>query len=68
MFPGVDPIGITLPINFWIPIWREILLSAGLANSDAESIRSRIITGDPGTAMVIVVGGQREFQVYNNAI
>ncbi|KAJ3250799.1 diacylglycerol O-acyltransferase 1 [Boothiomyces macroporosus] len=62
MFPGIDLLVCTLPANFYIPFWRDWLLSVGVGNSSAESIRYRINNGDPGTGMVIAVGGQEEFR------
>ena len=63
LFPGIDLLGITLPINFWVPIWRDLILCIGVGDSNANSIRYRINQGPPGTSMVIAVGGQREFRL-----
>ncbi|KAJ3339753.1 diacylglycerol O-acyltransferase 1 [Kappamyces sp. JEL0680] len=62
LFPGLDVLAITLPVNFWFPIWREMLLSINIATSSASSIRRRIKEGPPGTVMQITVGGGEELK------
>jgi 2-acylglycerol O-acyltransferase 2 len=61
LFPGIETLTCTLPANFWFPVWREIALAMGCASCEAKSLKYRIENGQPGTAMVIVIGGAEEF-------
>jgi hypothetical protein len=62
LFPGIETLTCTLPANFWFPIWREVALAMGCASCEAPSLKHRIRTGPPGTAMVLVIGGAEEFR------
>jgi len=48
---------VTLPINFYIPFWREFLLFMGLINSHEHSIVAAL---KDGCSVGIVVGGAEE--------
>lgn len=52
----------TLPANFWIPIWRDYILSLGSGSCESKSIKRRLLNGKPGTAMIIALGGAEEFK------
>ncbi|KAJ3321770.1 2-acylglycerol O-acyltransferase 3 [Boothiomyces sp. JEL0866] len=62
VFPGIDIIMNTLPANFWIPIWRDYILSLGSGSCESKSIKRRLLHGKPGTAMIIALGGAEEFK------
>jgi 2-acylglycerol O-acyltransferase 2 len=48
---------LTVDLNFYIPLWREFLLSIGLAGVGLESVRELLKTGH---SLAIVIGGARE--------
>lgn len=48
---------LTVDINFYIPVWREVLMSMGLAGVGRESVRHLLRSGH---SIAIVVGGARE--------
>ena len=55
----------TLPINFYLPFWREVCLAAGGVTCDKRAVVNRISKGSPGTAMLISLGGAEEFYHMN---
>ncbi len=59
-FPGITTHLITLGINFWFPIHRDIALGRGLVDSSKESINWLLQRAGKGNAVVIVVGGAAE--------
>jgi 2-acylglycerol O-acyltransferase 2 len=59
LFPGLDPRLVTLPINFVMPLLRELILSIGCVHSTAHTFRAVLRRG-PGSAIVVVVGGAEE--------
>jgi 2-acylglycerol O-acyltransferase 2 len=48
---------LTVDFNFYIPIWRELLMSLGLAGVGRESVRRLLATRH---SLAIVIGGARE--------
>ncbi|XP_055690247.1 2-acylglycerol O-acyltransferase 1-like [Lutzomyia longipalpis] len=71
LFPGVRSKLVTLGFHFYIPIFRELLLSWGMVSVSAKSLHNlltwpneknhpRNSDGNTSTACVIVVGGAQE--------
>eukprot|EP00842_Homolaphlyctis_polyrhiza_P005223 jgi/Hompol1/5701/HPOL_004639-RA len=62
---GLIPRGTTLPINFRIPLWRELCNINGTISCDRAAIHSVLTKkpapGQPGTCVAIVIGGGEEF-------
>lgn len=58
-FPGLSPHVLTLDNNFYVPFFRDYLLSIGM-NSVARKSCETILRKGPGNAIVIVVGGAQE--------
>ncbi|KAI8899595.1 diacylglycerol acyltransferase-domain-containing protein [Globomyces pollinis-pini] len=62
LFPGIQVITNTLPANFWIPFWRDLCILVGTGSCERRSIKHRLLHGDPGTSMMIALGGADEFK------
>ncbi|KAJ6617792.1 2-acylglycerol O-acyltransferase 2, partial [Pseudolycoriella hygida] len=71
LFPGVRPRFTTLVLNYYIPIYRELLLSLGMSTVSAKSLTAILKeSNDPthksnsdgftSSAAGLVVGGERE--------
>jgi len=60
IFPTLTSFVTTLPINFWIPFHRELLLSRGFIDCSEESINHVLQKNGTGNAVIIVVGGASE--------
>ncbi|KAI9019448.1 diacylglycerol acyltransferase-domain-containing protein [Phycomyces nitens] len=58
-FPGIVPSLLTLSSNFRIPIYRDIIMSLGLASVSRKSCEY-ILSSGPGRSIVIVIGGATE--------
>jgi hypothetical protein len=61
-FPGIQTLMTTLPANFYLPVWREYALGVGSGTCTRESLCYRLENGQPGDALVIVIGGAEEFR------
>uniref|UniRef100_A0A914CZ44 diacylglycerol O-acyltransferase n=1 Tax=Acrobeloides nanus TaxID=290746 RepID=A0A914CZ44_9BILA len=59
-FPGIKPLIVTLPSQFYFALKREINLAHGAISSYAESIENALNGSKKGTAICIVVGGAEE--------
>ncbi|KAI7904288.1 diacylglycerol acyltransferase [Cokeromyces recurvatus] len=59
LFPGIKPSLLTLTSNFNIPIYRDLIMSLGLAAVSRRSCES-ILSSSPGRSIVIVIGGAAE--------
>lgn len=59
LFPGIKPSLLTLLSNFNIPLYRDYILSMGLAAVSRKSCEY-ILNSGPGRSIVIVVGGAAE--------
>lgn len=59
LFPGLKPHLMTLSSNFYLPFYRDILLSMGICSVSMKSC-SNILKQGPGSALTIVVGGAAE--------
>uniref|UniRef100_A0A914CZ53 Acyltransferase n=1 Tax=Acrobeloides nanus TaxID=290746 RepID=A0A914CZ53_9BILA len=59
-FPGIKPLLVTLPSQFWFPFRRELVISSGCISSYAESIGNVLSKPNRGVAVGIVVGGAEE--------
>ncbi|KAL2821016.1 diacylglycerol acyltransferase-domain-containing protein [Aspergillus granulosus] len=65
LFPGITNTLLTLDSNFRIPVYREYILSMGLASVSRESCENLLTKGGTdgegmGRAITIVIGGARE--------
>ena len=60
LFNGIRPVGATLRVNFYLPLWREFCLATGTIACDKQAIK-RTLETTQGTCLAIVVGGAREF-------
>lgn len=56
-FPGLDYRIVTLPTNFKIPLWRDILMGMNLADSSRSSINYML---EHNISVAIVIGGAAE--------
>lgn len=59
LFPGIVPSLLTLSSNFNLPLYRDFILSLGIASVSRKSCESILASG-PGRSIVIVVGGASE--------
>lgn len=59
MFPGINICPATLETNFFIPLWRELLMRLGVISVSETSIRNVLRKG-PGNAVLVVPGGAAE--------
>lgn len=60
LFPGITRFPITLPMQFWFPIRREVLTLTGTISSDKEAIEYVLDRPGKGYAVAIVPGGAAE--------
>ncbi|EJT96601.1 diacylglycerol acyltransferase [Dacryopinax primogenitus] len=58
-FPGIIPHLLTLSSNFYLPIYRDILLWMGIASVSRKSC-ANILKKGPGQSITIVIGGAAE--------
>jgi 2-acylglycerol O-acyltransferase 2 len=61
LFPGIDVLTTTLPMNFWLPFWREYMMSLGSGTCAKEDIVPRINQAKPGSALFLAIGSAEEF-------
>ncbi|KAJ3071325.1 2-acylglycerol O-acyltransferase 1 [Podochytrium sp. JEL0797] len=71
LFPGVKVTSATLPINFWLPVWREFMLSLGFVSCERNALTAVVRSqkskkggasgSGTGRALYIAVGGAEEF-------
>ncbi|WFD33431.1 2-acylglycerol O-acyltransferase [Malassezia cuniculi] len=59
IFPGIRMHVLTLVSNFTLPIYRDFLMSMGFCSVSNKSCMS-ILSGKPGNAITILVGGAHE--------
>ncbi|KAI9193161.1 diacylglycerol acyltransferase [Polychytrium aggregatum] len=59
LFPGISLRLLTLNLHFFIPFWRDLLLSLGVASVGKGCI-DNILSKGPGSSCMIVVGGSAE--------
>lgn len=59
LYPGITNTLLTLSSNFMIPVYREYLLTCGLASVSKQSCEKLLRRG-PGSAITIVIGGAQE--------
>ncbi|CAO3576106.1 unnamed protein product [Absidia cylindrospora] len=59
LFPGIKPSLLTLVSNFKLPLYRDIIMSLGIAAVSRRSCEY-ILSSGPGRSIVIVVGGAAE--------
>ena len=67
-FPFVKLRVATLPINFFLPIWREFCLGIGSISCDRNTVFSILNGPKNGSAVMITVGGAKEFTLMKNGI
>ncbi|KAH8923683.1 diacylglycerol acyltransferase [Atractiella rhizophila] len=58
-FPGLKPHLLTLSSNFYVPFFRDILMSVGICSVSYKSCK-RILNSGKGSSLTIVVGGATE--------
>ena len=54
---GIVLRGVTLPVGFYIPFWREFLFGLGFVDSGAKTLKRVLKQGE---SLMIVVGGAEE--------
>eukprot|EP00037_Helgoeca_nana_P012805 m.116928 g.116928 ORF g.116928 m.116928 type:complete len:443 (+) comp21662_c1_seq2:15-1343(+) len=59
LFPGVDVRLLTLPINFYVPVCRELLLWLGICSAERETFQKILCDRQP-RSIALVVGGADE--------
>ncbi|KAF8791446.1 2-acylglycerol O-acyltransferase 2-like [Argiope bruennichi] len=60
VFPGITPRLLTLEGQFWFPLHREHIMSAGCCAATRESIDWLLTKEGKGNALVLVIGGAAE--------
>jgi hypothetical protein len=58
----------TLPINFYIPLWREFCLGLGSISCDRNTVYSILNGPKNGSAVMLTVGGAKEFTLMRNGM
>jgi len=58
VFPGINIRLATIPINFWLPFWREYILSICYCNCDKKAVTD--IFNKTNHSIAIVIGGANE--------
>ncbi|KAI8615229.1 diacylglycerol acyltransferase-domain-containing protein [Chytriomyces sp. MP71] len=77
LFPGIKVTSATLPVNFWLPGWREFMLSLGFVSCERHALNAVVEHPSStrnhnrtskfgsetrgGRALFIAVGGAEEF-------
>ena len=59
LFPGLDLRLLTLPLNFFTPFVRELLLHLGLCSASRAACH-RLLQRGSGSAIMLVIGGAEE--------
>ncbi|XP_019376658.1 PREDICTED: diacylglycerol O-acyltransferase 2-like [Gavialis gangeticus] len=59
-YPGIRPFLATLGGNFWMPFFREYLMSGGLCPVTRQAIGYLLSRNGTGNAVAIVIGGAAE--------
>jgi len=62
LFPGVKRRMITLPIVFWLPLFREFAMATGACASSRESIKYCLTKPNFGVTCLVVGGAQEALQ------
>ena len=57
-YPGIDMSLLTLPVQFRIPLWRDVLLALGMGDSSISSIQTKLKR--PGSAVALVIESAKE--------
>ncbi|XP_021948768.1 diacylglycerol O-acyltransferase 2 [Folsomia candida] len=60
VFPNIQFNMLTLPLNFYLPIYRELCLGHGLCSAKKESMNYLLSHPDGGRGAVLVPGGAQE--------
>jgi len=63
VFPGVNFRLATIPINFWVPFWREYILLKGYCDCDRKSINT-IYKKTKDSAMIVIGGANESLYSY----
>ena len=67
VFPGISLYGATLFVNFFIPLWREFLLSIGFVSAERRSLehvlKPQALSKGKGTgrALLLILGAAEEY-------
>jgi len=59
LFPGIEARGLTLSVQFWFPLYRELIYFMGGVCASKRGIQS-LLQGKKGKAAVLVPGGAKE--------
>ncbi|XP_029837364.3 2-acylglycerol O-acyltransferase 2 isoform X1 [Ixodes scapularis] len=60
LYPGIKTLLLTLNMNFYIPLSRELAMFYGLISADRDSLRWMLTKQGGGNAAIIAVGGAQE--------
>jgi len=60
IFPGITPKVLTLSVQFWFPLHRELAYCLGGCCASKKGMRSLLTSEEKGVATVLVPGGARE--------
>jgi len=60
IFPGITPHGLTLSVQFWFPLHRELVYWLGGCCASKRGIKYLLLSEPKGQATVLVPGGARE--------
>jgi len=60
VFPGIEMRIVTLPLNFWLPFYRELCIGLGTSSAKKESINFLLSNPNGGQGAVLVPGGASE--------
>merc|ERR1712180_501884 len=60
IFPGITPKVLTLSVQFWFPLHRELAYCLGGCCASKRGMRSLLTSEEKGVATVLVPGGARE--------
>ncbi|CAO2623593.1 Acyl-CoA wax alcohol acyltransferase 2 [Lemmus lemmus] len=60
IFPGITPYILTLGAFFWVPFFRDYVMSTGACSVSQSSIDFLLTQKDTGKMLVVVVGGLAE--------
>eukprot|EP00659_Diplonema_papillatum_P017499 gene17500-26926_t len=59
IFPHLKMFVQTLPIQFKLPLWRELVKASAMGDA-SKGCLNRVLTGPPGNSALLVVGGAEE--------
>ncbi|CAN8020887.1 unnamed protein product, partial [Ixodes persulcatus] len=60
LFPGIVPHFLTLRFNFWLPFFRDLIMSYGACAVSRENLLWILTQQGTGNAAVVIIGGAQE--------